>query len=231
MADYFLVPRLNLERDTLLLPDHVGWEAAALIEPTACVIKSLRRARLKPGERVFVLGLGIMGQLHVVLARRFGAREVFASDFVEWRRERAVELGADEAYDPATEDPADRLARRTGGEMADVVIVGPGTSEAVRGGVKLAGPGGRVILFTATPPEERTELSLFEIYFREIRLLPSYSCGPRDTREALRRIASGEVPVERLVTHRFSLEDVAQAYRVAADPERSLKTLVVFPET
>jgi L-iditol 2-dehydrogenase len=97
--------------------------------------------------------------------------------------------------------------------------------------VKLAGPGGRVILFTATPPEERTELSLFEIYFREIRLLPSYSCGPRDTREALRRIASGEVPVERLVTHRFSLEDVAQAYRVAADPERSLKTLVVFPET
>ncbi|MGH7855750.1 MAG: alcohol dehydrogenase catalytic domain-containing protein, partial [Candidatus Binatia bacterium] len=59
MADFFLVPSGNLRRDTLRLPDGLDFEAAALIEPTACVVKSLRRARLRGGERVFVIGLGI----------------------------------------------------------------------------------------------------------------------------------------------------------------------------
>ena len=228
MADYFLVPAGNVERDTLLLPDTLDFEAAALVEPTACVVKSLRRAGLRGGERVFVLGLGIMGQLHVALARRFGAAEVFAADLEPWRCARALEVGADEAWDASRENVAERLREKTDGDLAEIVIVGPGTPAAIETGLGLVARGGRVILFTTTRPDEHLPLAVHDLYFREVSIVPSYSCGPDDTREALRRIVGGEIPVDRLVTHRFPLEQIGEAYRTARRPE-ALKTLVVFP--
>ncbi|MGH7821039.1 MAG: alcohol dehydrogenase catalytic domain-containing protein, partial [Candidatus Binatia bacterium] len=127
MADFFLVPKGNLSRDTLRLPADLDFETAALIEPTGCVVKSLRRARLRGGERIFVIGLGIMGQLHVALARRFGAAEVLAADLEPWRCERARSIGADEVFDARLGDLVDGVRERTRGEMAEVVIVGPGS--------------------------------------------------------------------------------------------------------
>lgn len=229
MADFFLVPAGNLARDTLRLPDAVGFDAAALIEPTACVVKSLRRAGLRGGERVFVIGLGIMGQLHVALAREFGAAEVLGADLEPWRCARALEVGADAVFDASRGDVAAELRERTSGEMADVVVVGPGSIAAIETGLRSVAPGGRVVLFTTTKPEESLPLSVHDLYFREVSLVPSYSCGPDDTREALQHIAAGRVPCHLLVTHRFRLEQIVDAYRVASNPRGTLKTMIVFP--
>ena len=68
MAEFFLVSAVN-QRDTLALPDSVNDLDGVLIEPSACVVKSLRRAGMRPGETVVIIGLGIMGMMHVVLAR------------------------------------------------------------------------------------------------------------------------------------------------------------------
>jgi L-iditol 2-dehydrogenase len=229
MAETFVVPRGNLERDTLRLPDGLDFERAALIEPTACVVKPLRRARMRGGERVFVIGLGIMGQLHVALARRFGAGEVLATDLEPWRCERARSVGADAVFDAREGDVVRALNEHTHGEMAEVVIVGPGTVDAIEIGLRAAAPGGTVVLFTTTRPEVMLEVSGYDLYFREISIVPSYSCGPEDTREALRRIAEGQIPCDLLITHRFPLEKLDEAYRTAANPRGALKTLVVFP--
>ncbi|RMF25441.1 MAG: sorbitol dehydrogenase [Deltaproteobacteria bacterium] len=227
MAEYFAVPADNLARDTLRLPDGVDFEAASLVEPTACVVKSLRRGAVAAGETVAVIGLGVMGQLHVVLARHAGAR-VVAFDRVPFRLERALRLGAEAAIDVDANDPAASLSERTGGDMADVVIVGPGSIEAMELGIRLAGSGGRVVLFTTSQPDETLAVSPFRLYFDEVSLVPSYSCGPDDTREALELIAAGIVRPQDVVTHRFPLERVAEAVAQAQRPDEALKTIVVF---
>src|SRR5262245_51044642 len=114
MAEYFLVPEENLSGDTLALPAELSFEAGSLVEPTACAVKSLRRSGLQPGDRVFVIGLGIMGQLHVALARHAGAEAVIAADFVPYRREKARELGADVALDPAQGSVEEAVREQTG---------------------------------------------------------------------------------------------------------------------
>lgn len=228
MAEYFLVPEGNLARDTLHLPENLDWEAAALVEPVACVVKSLRRAGLRGGERVLVIGLGIMGQLHVALASHFGAGEVIGTDFEPARCERAREIGAVATIDAGSQDVTGELARLTDGELAEVVVVGPGSPEAMRLGLDCAAPGGRVILFTPARPDETLTVPVHDLYFREVSLVPSYSAGPDDTREAIRHLAAGHVPVERLVTHRFPLDRIGEAYETAKDLRRALKTLVVF---
>ncbi len=229
MAEYFLVPKENLSGDTLHLPEAVSFEDGSLIEPTACVVKSLRRAGLMGGERVLVIGLGIMGQLHVALARHYGAKLIIGTDFIPYRRSKALELGADEVIDASRENLVAELRERTQGEMADVVIVGPGTIPAMELGVQCAGRGGTVVLFTASPSEATLSVSPYHLYFHEIRLVPSYSCGPNDTREALGLVSAGVVRAEKFITHRFPFTTVADAYKTAAEAKESLKTVVVFP--
>ncbi len=227
MAEYFRVPATNLN-DTLRLPDDVGDEDGALVEPLACVVKSLDRAGPMVDRSILIIGLGVMGQLHVVLARHYGARLIMAADLEESRCQHARGLGADLVINAAREDMVARIERETSGAGVEVVIVGPATVTAIEQGLACASRGGTVVQFMGTPPEERLSLSTFDYYFRELRLIPSYSCGPPDTKRALELIAARAVRAEQVVTHRYPLAAAAEAYHTAATDKRAIKTLVTF---
>jgi L-iditol 2-dehydrogenase len=228
MAEYFLIPEVNLFGDTLALPDHVSDEDGALVEPTACVVKSLTRAGNVADASVLVIGLGVMGQLHVILAQHQGARLVIGADLVAARCEFARALGAQVVIDASAEDLVERVKAATDGDGAEIVIVGPATIEAIEIGLACVAKGGTVVQFMGTPPDTRLSVSTNDLYFREIRLIPSYSCGPVETRTALRYIANGIVSARQVVTHRFPLAAVREAYRVAAEDKTAVKTVVTF---
>jgi len=229
MAEYFLVPETNLFGDTLALPDGVSDEDGTLVEPTACVVKSLRRAGDVAGASVLVIGLGVMGQLHVVLAKHLGARQVIGADLLAGRCAHARTLGSDVVLDASKGDLPAQVASVTDGEGAEIVIAGPATVEAIETAIACAAKGGTVVQFMGTPPETRLPLSTYDVYFREIRLIPSYSCGPLETRAALQYITSGVVSAQQVITHRYPFSAADEAYRVAAQDKSALKTLVTFP--
>ncbi len=229
MAEYFLVPEINLFGDTLALPDHVSDADGILIEPLACVVKSLCRAGQVAEASVLVIGLGVMGQMHVILAKHLGARQVMASDFVTARRTHARGLGADVVLDATAAPLAEQVAQVTKGEGAEIVIVGPATTEAIATGIACAARGGSVIQFMGTPPQAQLTLSTHDLYFREVRLIPSYSCGPMETRTALALISDGVLGARQVVTHEFPLAEAATAYQVAAENKSAIKTIVTFP--
>ena len=229
MAEYFRVPAVNLA-DTLALPDHVADEDGALVEPLACVVKSLGRAGQVDGATVLVIGLGIMGQLHVLLARHLGAARVIGADLVASRRDHATRLGADRVIDATRDDWTAEVAEATGGEGAEIVIVGPATVKALEQGLAAAARGATIVQFMGTEQGKTLALPTHDFYFRELRLVPSYSCGPPETRRALELIGDRVVRADQVVTHRFPLEQAAEAYRTAAQQPAAIKTLVVFGE-
>jgi L-iditol 2-dehydrogenase len=89
-------------------------------------------------------------------------------------------------------------------------------------------PGGTLLAFTMASPEERLTVSPHDLYFREVRIVPSYSAGPDDMREALALLAARRVEVSDLVTHRFPIARAPEAFARAAEPEGSLKVLLTF---
>jgi L-iditol 2-dehydrogenase len=228
MAEYFLVSADN-QRDSLSLPDHVSDLDGTLVEPAACVVKSLNRSGLKPGESVLIIGLGIMGMMHVRIARSRGAGLIIGADLFEVRANRAREIGADYGIVVSGDNLVEQVREITDGEMADVVVVGPGTAKALSTGITAAGKGATVVQFTATPPEEELLVKPHDLYFNEVRLVPSYSCGPDDTREALGLVERGVINARELVTHRFALSQIADAYSTAQKAE-ALKVVVTFEE-
>jgi len=227
MAQYFRVPAINLQGDTLKLPDTFSFEDGALIEPTACVVKSFKRAGFQRGDSMLIIGLGVMGQMHILLGRHYGARTIIGADRVPYRLQKAREFGADYVVDVSSEDLQKQVANITAGKMADIVIVGPHSIEAMQTGLACAGKGGTVLFFTPSAEGEKLNIHPFHLYFNEIDLVFSYSCGPDDTREALQLIEQGVVTAQSLVTHRFPLQEAAQAVAKTVEANTSLKTLVV----
>ncbi|MDH5202728.1 MAG: alcohol dehydrogenase catalytic domain-containing protein [Nitrospirota bacterium] len=228
ISEYILIPQINLENDALKLPDNVSYENGSLIEPTACVVKALKRANMRHGDTVLVIGLGVMGQLNILLARKYGAGKIIGADMVPFRLEKAKHFGADVVIDVSKYNHINTLKELTDGAMADIVIIGPNSVDAMRLGIASVGAGGSVLFFTPAKHGEQLIIEPNELYFRDINIITSYSCGPTDTVEALNIIEEGTVRAEKLVTHRFPIEKTAEAFRLTAEAKDSLKSVIVF---
>ena len=227
MSTFAVVPAANVRADVLRLPDSLNDDSATLIEPLATVVKSLRRSRMRSGDRVLIIGLGVMGLLHVALARLNGAALVLAADRVPERLDCAARMGAHRTLDVAAQSIEQAVAEATGGDGADVVVVGPGSIAAMDDAVRCVARGGTIVLFTPLPESERWPLPVHDLYFKDVTIATSYSAGPDDTREALNLLTAG-LDVSPLFTHRFPLDGVVDAYRLVAGAREALK-VVVYP--
>lgn len=230
MAEYVRIPGGNLAADTLAIPEGVSDEEACFTEPLATVVKAFRRARFQSGQSILVVGLGATGQLAVRLARSLGAARITGADPIRSRAAAALESGAEDALEISAGGDED-LARRAGRRRFDVVFVCPGRVEVIRTCLDVVAPGGTLLLFTMASPDEVWSVSPHDLYFREILVVPSYSCGPDDTRQALDLIASRRLRVADLVTHRFRIERARDAFERARDPNGSIKVVITFERT
>ena len=228
IAEYVKIPEENLQGDTLLIPEGVSVEDATLTEPTACVVKGFKRARIRQGDIVLVQGLGTMGQLNILLAKHYAAKMVIAADFQKFRCDYARKMGADIVVNLKEQDLFEAVKTATSGMMADIVVVGPSSIKAMEEGIRCCGRGGTILLFTPTSKEENLLINPHDIYFNEMSLVPSYSCGPFDTREALELIEMGVVSAEKIVTHRYPLEQAGEAFNTTVDAGDSIKARVVM---
>jgi L-iditol 2-dehydrogenase len=222
MAEWIRVPALNVRHDTFAVNDLTP-EQAVFIEPLGCSVKALRRVPRLAGMPGVVVGCGVMGLLNLAAARTLGAGRLSAVEPDPGRRARALAFGADAAFTP--EEAAEELAG-----AAEFVLVGPGRPDAIRQALGYVRPGGTALLFTPTAGGVQTPLDLGELYFREVSLVPSYSCGPEDTRQAYVLLGQGRVEARPLITHRFPLAEVQKAYETARAGGAALKVLVTFGE-
>ena len=228
MAEAVRIPAGNLSRDTQKIPDGVSDEEASFTEPLATVLKAFRRGRFAAGRSFLCVGLGTAGQLAVRVARASGAIGVAAADRVGSRLALARASGADGLVDVGGEALAEGARRLSQGRGFDFVFVCPGKSDVIREALLTVAPGGTLLVFTMAPPGEIWPVDLYELYFREIAVVPSYSCGPDDTREALAAIASRRIAVADLVSHRFGIADAVAAFARAREPEGSMKVVIAL---
>ena len=219
-AEFFRVPPENVSRGAaLVLPDHVSFEEAALIEPLGCCIDALAALPFQPGDRVLMLGLGPIGLLYLKLLRVSGAGLAVGADLSAYRREVALREGADRVFDPRAPEGV------TEGEF-DLVVVATGAVRAISDGFRWVRRGGTVNLFGLPEKGSHLETDLQDLYMKGARLVPTYAATERGTNTALRLIASGRLPVRQLVTHRIPLARIEEGFRQATATEGTIKVVI-----
>jgi L-iditol 2-dehydrogenase len=226
-AQYFKVPAPNLQMDTLKIPDKVSFEEATLIEPVSCCVRALTKCKVQPGDTVVIIGAGPSGIIHTMLSRNFGASQIIVSDLVGYRLEAAKRFGADFAINPRSERLMKKVEEVTNGMGADIVIVTVPNIKAFSDGIDACRKGGTLCLFAPTSPNEYIRVSPHRLFFSEVKLIPSYSASHIETRTALKLISSGRIKAKELVTHRFPLNRIEDAFKTAAKSKECLKVVVL----
>lgn len=182
------------------------------------------RAAVTPGETVVVVGIGGIGINAVQGAAMAGARHVIAVDPIEFKREKAMEMGATHAFS-SMEEAFPAVQEMTTGYMAEKVIMTPGVmyGDLMALGTQLAGKGGTIVV-TGVAPMTQTESSvnLFELamYNKEIKGTIFGSLNPRaDIPRLLDLYRNGQLKLDELITNRYTLDEINTGYQAMRDGE------------
>jgi len=208
-ADWLLVPERIASVNLHDVPQGVAAEVAAMVEPLACCLRGVERARIGAGDAVAILGAGPIGLMLAACVADAGGWPVVVGGRPE-RRELVSAFGA---------EPGD-------GRGADVVIEAAGTEEAWADAVALVRPGGTVVMFGGLPRDVCPPVDAYRLHYDELTVRGSFHHTPATVRAALGFLASGAYPWELLVTHRILLADLPTLF---ADPPRDLLKAAVTP--
>ncbi|MGE9692408.1 MULTISPECIES: alcohol dehydrogenase catalytic domain-containing protein [unclassified Streptomyces] len=209
-AEYVRVPLADTSVHPL--PSAVdSFDAVLLADifPTAYEVGVLN-GQVKPGDTVVVVGAGPVGLAAVTASRLYSPGRIIVVDLVASRLATASELGADVTA-AGDEDPEQLVADLTGGLGADVVMEAVGTPQTFEMCTRMVRPGGRVANIGVHG--EPATLHLEELWIKDVTL----STGLVDTSTTpmlLDMLAAGRLPVSDLVTHRFTLDQMEQAYDI-----------------
>jgi len=219
-AEYIRIPPINVDRGVFPLPDEITYDQAVFIEPLSCVIRAQRLVNLKPGQTVVVIGSGISGLLHIMLAKALGAGRIIATDIDKKRLEMAKKLGAEAVFN-ATDNVPIRIRESNSGRLADLVIVCAGVMSAFKQALKSVDKGGTVLCFATSNLGEDLPVPINEFWRNEIKLMPSYGNAPIDAIEAIELIRAGRIPVEKLISHKLPLSEIQEGFIMAANRKDS----------
>jgi L-iditol 2-dehydrogenase len=216
-SEYFLVPQWNVSRGGVLkLPDSVTFEEGALIEPTACCIRGLRKAGGNSARTAFVVGSGPVGLTHVKLLSMNGTK-VFVSDVNKRRLSLAEEFGAERTIDASESDASKEVSEYTGGEGVDLAVVATGNPSAVTQALRSLRKGGRLCLFGVPVKGSKLEYGLADLFNSELSIITSYGASETDTKEALNLISSGRLDLKKIISHEFPLKEFEMAVKASMD--------------
>ena len=224
-AEYVRVPEINVDRGVFVLPDNMSLEDGTFIEPLACVVRGQRLARIEPGQTVVIIGSGMSGLLHILLARTLGAGKIIATDISEYRMEMARKFGADSVIS-AHDDLPSHLLKLNSNRLADRVIVTAGADSALNSALQSVDRGGTVLYFAPGGPDTHLSVPFNDFWKNCITLMPTYGASPLDIEVAIELINSQRVPVKEMITHRLGLADTEQGFKLVSEAKESIKVVI-----
>ena len=220
-AEYLLVPKLAVEQGNLIkLKQGTDFAVAALAEPLGCVVRGQKPLDIRPGKSVLIAGGGPIGMLHLKLAKLKGATKIIVSEPNLIRRERAISFGADVVVDPINEDLKKVVNGETNNIGMDVIIVAVSVPQVQAQAIDLAAIRGRICFFAGLPKDRPgPQIDSNAIHYKELVLTGSSGNSTANDIEAMNIINSGKINMAEMITGRYPLDKIHDAFIAAQQPE------------
>lgn len=222
-AEYVAVPQDNL----IELPDNVSYEAGAMLEPMAVAVHAMRRAAFTQDDIVVVYGLGTIGLLLTMFLKEHGLKNILMIGNKEFQKQQIQNLGIDinDYCDSRNTDTRRWVLEKTGGQGADVLFECVGRNETVTEVVNSAAPAGKIVM--VGNPYSDMQLSK-DIYWKilrnQITVMGTWNSSFTHSKDddwnyVIDRLEQGSVTPEKLISHRFPLDELEKGFRIMRDKE------------
>ena len=220
-ADYLVAPRSHVYP----LPDAIDSNVAPLIQVATTCMHGHHRINIFPGQSVVVVGLGVAGQIHVQLAKAWGANPVIGITRSAYKRNLAKELGADVTLSSGPE-AVRGVMEATGGHGADFVIECTGVPSALADSINMARLGGTLLLFGITSATQ-ANLPFYQLYYKELNIVNTRAAKGEDYPPTIDLVARGVLKLKPLVTHVVPLLDLEKAIgMLESDEDQRMKIIL-----
>lgn len=228
-AEYVKIENAVLGESVHQLSDRMDNVMGAMVEPVSIGVSAVTQARIGPGDRVVVLGAGMIGNACLQAAKAAGAAEVIVVEVSDTRLRLAKECGADDVFDARTGDALRWVMDKFGeapyhyhvGGNADVVLEAAGHPTTIRQAFEMVRPGGRICFVGL--PEGEVPLDITKIVHKMPYIVGSLG---GDFVAAIEAISAGKIQPSALVTHRFPLDDIANAFQQQLKANDSVKVMI-----
>jgi len=155
-----------------------------------------------------------MGQLHILTAKALGAKKVLLSEPSKKRCEIALMLGADRVLNPQEGPIEDIVLEETQGNGVDICILCMGDASVLESAVKAVRKRGVISLFASFAPHTQSTIDLNSIHYDELILTGTHSTTLKQFKETVRLINQYGIDLKKIITHRFPLEQISEAFEV-----------------
>lgn len=228
-AEYVKIENAVLGESIHKLSDAMDDVAAAMVEPVSIGVSAVAQAKVAPGDRVVVLGAGMIGNACLQAAKAAGAAEVIVVEVSDTRLKLATECGADDVFDARSGDALRWVMDKFGeapyhyhvGGNADVVLEAAGHPTTIKQAFEMVRPGGRICFVGL--PEGEVPLDTTKIVHKMPYIVGSLG---GDFVAAIDAISSGSIRPDALVTHRFQLDDIASAFKQQLNANETVKVMI-----
>ena len=226
-AEYIGIPPRIVEKNMLVIPDHVSFEAAALTEPLACAVRGLEETAACPGDHVVVIGGGALGLMLMEVAAVSGMHVMAVVKRDEQVR-AARKFGASDVIQiKESEDPIAAVRAHTpGGRGGDVVIEAVGRPQSWQWAVKMVRNGGVVNFFGGCATGTKVELDTNLLHYSEITLKATFHHTPASCRRAFALITEGKIKSADYITGEAPLRDLTSVLRQLSNRGSDIKTAI-----
>ncbi len=208
-SQYIYVSPLHLKNTVFKVPKNLDDMEISFMEPLACCVRAVERAEVKRGTSSLVIGLGSIGLL-MGQAIKANKGDVIGCDLIEERVALANNLNFDSSIKFEDNDTtSEKIKEMTCGYGADIVFMTSGSDKAIEFATKSVRDGGTILIFSSFP-NDTAGYTNNDIYYRELKILGSYSPSPDDLKTAHKLLSKKKVVVKYLSTA-YQLEDLGEA--------------------
>lgn len=204
--------------DVYKMANDVELTHAALAEPLACCVHSIENGQINLGDDVVVIGIGIMGALHIQLAKLKGAR-VIACELSPERLEIAKKMGADVLVNSGEVDAVEEVKKLTEGRGADAVFCTVPVAALAKQAVDMTGKLGRTVFYTSFHPDKPIEISPNKVHSSEQIITGTVNPMKKDFLMATRLLSHKLIDVSELISGVYSLDEIETAFEEAIRPD------------
>lgn len=224
-SEFLKISGKSLETGTFILPSEITNDQATFIEPLGTAVRGLRAIELMPGDSLLILGSGIIGLIMIKLAKALGAGRIIATDIDDFRLSKAKEYGAEHTVKADSDIPS-FVKKVNNGRLADKVIICTGALSASNQAIECVDKGGIILFFAVPKPGEKISIDFNPFWRNDVTLKTCYGAAPLDNLQAIELIRSGNVKVDDMITHRFPLNEIGNAFKMASEGKNCLKVLI-----
>lgn len=201
-TEYSIVPTSQ----AYILPDDFDLSTASFAEPLSCCLRGIEHADIKPGNSVVIIGGGSIGLLMIQLAKNCGASKIILIEPDQSKHALGLELGADFAFNPKEENLFDNIQDLVNGHV-DVVIECVGDRSTIDDAIKIAGKGGKVVIFGLTPKDQSLTVNLQYLFHKELKIFNSF-LNPFTFQSAVNLLVTKKIEVLKLITQQIQIKEI-----------------------